>query len=187
MINSWVNTGCNLTWKACQIIRKAEWTDASLVLPPLCTDMGLWKGETCCTRQPDFLWVLQDHCWCWADRLIFTSCSSRHPCPFCFSLPLLSILSLWTVSFSSQHSSPGLPCLHHHPVGNAGLNPASSTNQPSPARLRWLVLALLATLLGLPHCFWAGIWLIFLEKHGRPGNSFWQLVSCLWSVHLCHR
>lgn len=145
------------------------------------------ERERRCTRQPDGFSGFCRSTAGWADRLIPTSCSSRHPCPFCSTLPLLSILSLWTVSFSSQHSSSGPPCLHHHTAGAAGLNPESSTNQHFPARLWWLVLALYATLLGLPCCFWAGIWLIFLKKHGRPGNSFWQLVSCLWSVHLCHR
>lgn len=42
-------------------------------------------------------------------------------------------------------------------------------------------------LLGLPQSFLARIWLIsFSGKHGGPGNRFWQLVSCLLSVHLCH-
>lgn len=42
-------------------------------------------------------------------------------------------------------------------------------------------------LLGLPQSFLARIWLIsFSRKHVGPGNSFWQLVSCLQSVHLCH-
>lgn len=104
----------------------------------------------------------------------------------------VTLLFLWRVSFSFQHSNPELPCPSPSPKRcsyPSSLPLPASIQQAlrtSPAELYlaglWLQLAML---LGPPHCFWARIWLIFLGKHSRPGNSFWQLVPCLWSVHLC--
>lgn len=104
------------------------------------------------------------------------------------SLLAILFLSLWRVSFSPQHSSPGLPALHAHPW---------SAPTPVHCGSHWPALwstagvahccTIISHTAGVPYCFLARIWLIsFLEKQGGPGNSFWQLVSCLQSVHLCH-
>lgn len=151
-----------------------------------------WQG----TFQALFPWRQ-----CQAQTRFALSCSHRlflkMYISFLFPLPLLAILplSLWRVSFSSQHNSPGFPALHSHPQsaaipahGGSHYQPQPSASPPEHCCGGSSSHGLFATLLGLPRCFLVRIWLIsFLGKHGEPRNSFWQLVVCLQSVHLSHR